>query len=107
MIGSQKHVQLSWWKRLILIASILLGGSLTTLVPTQAAYASVSQPQGPFICRAGSGGNGGVANNGSDGGFGALDGDCTNGPHGGRGGAVEVRNSPGSINTGGHGGNVY
>src|SRR4051812_27109648 len=84
MAGSQKHVQLSLWKRLILIAGMLLpGASLAMLVPSQVAYAEAGWPQTIFICRAGDGGNGGFADHGSSGASGAPGGDCTYGPKGG------------------------
>lgn len=87
MAGSQKHVQLALWKRLLLIAGMLLpGGSLAMLAPSQTAYAKAGWPQGFFICRAGDGGNGGIANNQSNGAHGRPGGDCTNGPSAGRGG---------------------
>ena len=102
MAGSQKYIQLSGWKRLILIAGMLLpGGSLAALVPSQAAYAEAGWPQSIFMCRAGDGGNGGVADNASNGAAGAPGGDCVNGPKGGTGGAGGDHGSPG-----GPGGNV-
>ena len=101
MTSSQKRVQLSLWKRLILIAGMLLpGGSLAMLVPSQTAYAEASWPSG-FICRAGDGGNGGIAINGSNGADGAPGGDCVNGPKGGTGGSGGDHGSPGGL-----GGNV-
>jgi hypothetical protein len=99
----QKYCQLSAWRRLILIASILFpAGSLVAFVPSQAAYAQAGWSQPPFICQAGRGGNGGIADNGSSGANGASGGDCVNGPRGGDGAAGGQNNSPG-----GQGGNVY
>ena len=101
LVRSQKYIQLSVCKQLLLIASILLGGVL--LAPNQAAYANGSWwPQTIFICRAGVGGNGGIATNGSNGAAGAQGGDCTYGPHGGNGAAGGDHGSPG-----GPGGNVF
>ena len=101
MADSQKHLRLSWWKRLILIVSMLLpGGSLAVLVPNQPAYADASWSP-IFICRAGDGGDGGVATNGSGGGNGAPGGDCVFGPKGGDGAPGGQNASPG-----GPGGNV-
>ncbi len=108
MKDSQKHVRLALWKRLILIAGMLLpAGSLALLAPSQAAYADGSWwPQSVFICRAGHGGNGGIANNGSSGAGGSPGGDCTNGPHGGNG-APGGNGGPGqTASPGGPGGNV-
>src|SRR3989442_14093421 len=102
MTDSQKRVHLSLWKRLILIAGMLLPGvSLAMLAPSQAAYAEAGWPQTIFICRAGDGGNGGVADHGSNGAAGAPGGDCTYGPHGGAGAPGGDHGSPG-----GPGGNV-
>jgi hypothetical protein len=103
MAGRQKHVQLALWKRLLLIAGMLLpGGSLAMLAPSQTAYANGSWwPQTVVICRAGNGGNGGVATNGSNGAAGGSGGDCSYGPHGGAGGVGGDHGSPG-----GPGGNV-
>lgn len=96
MTGSQKRAQLSLWKRLILIAGMLLpGGSLAMLVPSQTAYAEASWPLGSFICRAGDGGNGGIAINGSNGAVGGSGGSCVNGNKGGDGGAGGDHGSPG------------
>ena len=96
MAGSQKHVRLALWKRLILIAGMLLpGGSLAALVPSQAAYAEASWPRGFFICRAGDGGPGGIANNASNGAVGGSGGSCTYGNRGGDGGAGGDHGSPG------------
>src|SRR5690348_4386378 len=101
-IEGQKHVGLSLWKRLILIASILLpGGSLATLIPGQTAYAQVGWSRPPFVCDAGHGGDGGIANHGSGGANGTAGGDCTNGPRGGDGAAGGQNNS-----FGGPGGNI-
>jgi hypothetical protein len=51
---SRKHSRLAAWKRLLLIAGMLLpGGMFAVLVPCQVAYA-----QSPFICEAAPGGNG-------------------------------------------------
>ena len=101
MAGRQKHVQLALWKRLLLIASMLLpGGSLAMLAPSQTAYAEAGWPQTIFICRAGDGGNGGVATNGSNGAAGGSGGDCSFGPHGGAGGVGGDHGSPGG--PGGH-----
>jgi hypothetical protein len=65
------------------------------LVPSQTAYADSSGPQNIFICRAGDGGNGGIATNGSNGAAGAPGGDCSNGPHAGQGAPGGDHNSPG------------
>jgi hypothetical protein len=104
LAGSQKYIQLSAWKRLILIAGMLLpGGLLAMFVPSQAAYADGGWwPQSIFICRAGDGGPGGVATNESNGAAGGSGGDCTNGPHGGTGGAGGDHGSAGG--PGGSGG---
>lgn len=101
MTDRPKHVQLSAWKRLILIASILPGVSFATLIPSHTAYANSGWPQSVFICRAGDGGSGGVAINGSNGAAGAPGGDCTNGPRAGQG-------APGGDHgsAGGPGGNI-
>jgi hypothetical protein len=100
---SQEYIQLPVWKRLFLIASILIpGGASVTLIPVQTAYAQAGWSQPPFICWAGHGGNGGIADNGSSGANGATGGDCVNGPRGGDGAAGGQNNSPG-----GPGGNVY
>jgi hypothetical protein len=100
MTENQKHVRLSLWKRLILIAGILLpGGSFVMLVPSQAVHAWA---RSPFICRAGWGGNGGIADNRSSGANGGTGGDCVNGPRGGDGAPGGLNSSPG-----GQGGNVY
>jgi len=80
---------------------LLPGGSLAILVPSQAAYADAGWPQTFFICRAGDGGNGGVANNGSAGAGGAPGGDCVNGPKGGNGAPGGDHGSPGGM-----GGNI-
>jgi hypothetical protein len=97
--GHQKHVGLPVWKRLILIAGMLLpGGALAALVPSQTAHAQVN----PFVCRAAPGGNGGLANHGSAGGDGASAGGCVSGPRGGDAASGGQNNSPG-----GPGGNVY
>ena len=99
---SQNYIQLSVWKQLLLIASILLpGGASATLIPSQTAYAQAGWSQPPFICWAGRGGNGGIADNGSSGADGATGGDCVNGPRGGDGASGGQNNSPG-----GSGGNV-
>src|SRR5271157_6030763 len=91
---SQQYIQLPVCKRLLLIASILLG--VVLLAPNQAAYANGSWwPQTIFICRAGDGGNGGIATNGSNGAAGAAGGDCTYGLHGGNGAAGGDHGSPG------------
>jgi hypothetical protein len=96
MAGRPKCVQLSVWKRLILIAVMLLpGGSLTMLAPSQTAYADSGGPQNVFICRAGDGGNGGTAINGSNGAAGAPGGDCTNGFKAGSGAPGGDHGSPG------------
>jgi hypothetical protein len=96
---SPKHVGLAAWKRLILIAGMLLpGGMLAALVPHRTAYAQIS----PFVCRGAHGGNGGLANRGSSGGDGASGGDCVSGPRGGDANAGGQNNSPGSP-----GGSVY
>jgi hypothetical protein len=91
----QEYIQLSVWKRLILIASMLFAGSLAVLVPSQAAYAQSGWSQPLFICRAGRGGNGGIADNGSSGANGTSGGDCVNGPRGGDEAAGWQNNSPG------------
>jgi hypothetical protein len=102
-VGSQKYVELSMWKRLVLIAGMLLpAGSLAALVPSQTVYAQTGWSQPTFICRAGRGGNGGIADNESSGGNGATGGDCVNGPGGGDGAAGGQNASPG-----GQGGNVF
>ena len=99
MTGCQKHIQLSSWKRLILITGMLLSSELLTmLAPSQAAYA---WPQTVFICRAGHGGNGGFANNRSAGASGAPGGGCTYGNRGGDGAPGGDHGSPGGL-----GGNV-
>lgn len=98
MAARPKHVQLSVWKRLILIASILPGVSFATLIPCQAAYANSSGPQTIFTCRAGDGGNGGVAIGDSTTANGAPGGDCVYGPkagHGGPGGNHGSAGGPG------------
>ena len=103
IIESQKYVELSMWKRLVLIAGMLLpAGSLVALAPGQTVYAQTGWSQPPFICRAGHGGNGGIADNESSGGNGATGGDCVNGPRGGDGAAGGQNASPG-----GQGGNVF
>lgn len=103
MAGSQKYIQLSAWKRLILIAGMFFpGGSLAALIPSQAANAQSGWSQPPFICRAGRGGNGGLADNQSSGANGATGGDCVNGPRGGNGAPGGLNSSPG-----GSGGNVF
>lgn len=103
MVMRQKHVGLCVWKRLILIAGMLLpGGSLAALAPSQAAYAQSGWSQSPFICRAGNGGNGGIADNRSSGANGGTGGDCVNGPRGGDGAPGGMNSSPG-----GAGGNVF
>jgi hypothetical protein len=99
----QKDAGLSLWKRLILIAGILLpGGSLVVLVPSQVVYAQNGGSGAPFICRAGWGGNGGYADNRSSGANGGTGGDCVNGPRGGDGAPGGLNSSPG-----GQGGNVF
>src|SRR5436853_6294343 len=96
MTDSQKRVHLSLWKRLILIAGILLPGvSLAMLAPSQAAYAEAGWPQAFIICRAAEGGHGGIAINGSNGANGAPGGDCAIGPHGGAGAPGGDHGSPG------------
>jgi len=104
MAGSHKHIRFSLWKRLILIPGILLpGGSLAMLAPGQAAYANGSGwSQITLVCRAGDGGNGGIAINGSNGGDGASGGYCSYGTHGGDGGLGGDLGSPG-----GTGGSVF
>lgn len=97
----QKYGQFAVWKRLILIVSMLFVGSIAALIPSQAAYAQSGWSQPPFICWAGHGGNGGIADNGSSGANGATGGDCVNGPRGGDGASGGQNNSPG-----GPGGNV-
>jgi hypothetical protein len=98
MAGSQKQSGLAVWKRLILIAGMLLpGGIFAVFVPSQAAYA-----QSPFVCGSAPGGNGGLANHGSSGADGASGGGCVNGLRGGDANAGGQNNSPG-----GGGGNVY
>ncbi len=100
---SQKYVGLSLWKRLILIAGILLpGGSLVVFIPSQTVYAQNGWSGAPFTCRAGWGGNGGFADNRSSGANGGTGGDCVNGPRGGDGAPGGLNSSPG-----GQGGNVY
>jgi len=102
MTASQKKLQFSLWKRLILIASMLLpGGSLAMLVPSQAAYANPSWPQINSTCRAGDGGPGGTAINSPVGAGGAPGGDCVFGNKGGTGGSGGDHGS-----AGGPGGNV-
>ncbi len=99
----QKYGQLSVWRRLIIIASMLLpAGSLVVLAPSQTVYAQTGWSQSPFICRAGRGGNGGIADNESSGANGATGGDCVNGPRGGDGAQGGQNYSPG-----GQGGNVF
>jgi hypothetical protein len=72
-IDSQKYVELSMWKWLVLIAGMLLpAGSLVALAPSQTVYAQTGWSQPTFICRAGRGGNGGIADNESSGGNGAT-----------------------------------
>jgi hypothetical protein len=96
MERNHEYVGLAAWKRLILIAGMLLpGGSLAALVPSHAVYASALWPQNVFICRAGDGGNGGVANNESNGAAGGLGGDCVDGIRGGDGGPGGDHGSPG------------
>ena len=91
----QKHIQLSAWKRLLLIAGMfLLGESLIVLVPSQTVSAQTSRSQPPFICWAGNGGNGGIATNRSSGASGAAGGDCVNGPRGGDAGSGGEVGSP-------------
>jgi hypothetical protein len=98
-VGSPKHVGLAAWKRLILIAGMLLPGeALAALVPSQTAYAQMS----PFMCGAGHGGDGGLANHGSSGANGASGGGCVNGLKGGDAQTGGQNDSPG-----GPGGNVY
>jgi hypothetical protein len=93
-----KHVGLAAWKRLILIAGMLLpGGMLAALIPRQTVYAQL-----PFVCRAAPGGNGGLANRGSAGGDGASGGGCVSGPRGGDANTGGQNNSPG-----GPGGSVF
>jgi hypothetical protein len=101
MAGSQKHARFCGWKRLILIAGMLLpGGVFAILVPSQAAYAQAGA-QSPFICQAGHGGNGGIANHGSSGANGTSGGGCVNGPRGGDAATGGQNDSPG-----GPGGNI-
>ncbi len=98
----QKHVQLSAWKRLLLIAGLfLVGGLLLFLVPSQTVSAQTGRSQPSFICWAGNGGNGGIATNRSSGANGGAGGDCVNGPRGGDAGSGGEVGSPG-----GSGGNV-
>ena len=93
---SQKYIQLSVCKRLILIASILLlGGAPATLIPSQTVYAQAGWSQPPFTCWAGPGGNGGIADHGSSGANGGTGGECINGSRGGDGGQGGQNNSPG------------
>ena len=102
MTGCQKYIQLSSWKRLILIAGMLpSAGLLAMFAPSQAAYADAGWPQTVFICQAGHGGNGGIANNQSAGAGGAPGGGCTYGNKGGDGAPGGDHGSPG-----GNGGNV-
>ncbi len=99
----QKHGRPAAWKRLVLIVGMLLpAGSLIALAPSQTVYAQTGWSQSPFICRAGHGGNGGIADNESSGGNGATGGDCVNGPRGGDGSQGGQNYSPG-----GQGGNVF
>jgi hypothetical protein len=103
MAGGQKDVGLAAWKRLVLIVGMFLPvGSLIALAPGQTVYAQTGWSQPPFICRAGRGGNGGIADNESSGGNGATGGDCVNGPRGGDGSQGGQNYSPG-----GQGGNVF
>jgi uncharacterized membrane protein YgcG len=98
----QKHIELSAWKRLLLIAGMLfLGGLLIALIPSQTVSAQTGRSKHHFICWAGNGGNGGVAMNRSSGANGGAGGDCVDGPRGGDAGSGGQVGSPG-----GSGGNV-
>jgi uncharacterized membrane protein YgcG len=98
----RKHVELSAWKRLLLIVGmLLLGGLLTVLIPSQTVSAQTGRSKHHFICWAGNGGNGGIATNRSSGANGGAGGDCVDGPRGGDAGSGGQVGSPG-----GSGGNV-
>ncbi len=88
----QKYNQLSLWKRMTLVTAILFsGGSLATLVPSQAAYAHSNRSNTSHhaghkgrrevtkllvVCKAGNGGKGGSATRKSNGAMGGAGGNC-------------------------------
>jgi len=93
--GSQKYNQLPLWKRMTLLTAILSsGGSLATLVPSQATYAHSSKSNTVHptehsrhktpkesvkllvVCKAGHGGKGGSATRKSSGAAGGAGGNC-------------------------------
>ena len=97
MAGIPGQLRLPLWKRLMLVAALLLTGeSLVAIGSSQAAHASSVTY---IVCNAGDGGDGGVANRTTDGGRGGNGGDCI--IHGAKGG------SGGSSGHGSNGGNVH
>jgi hypothetical protein len=88
----QKYKQLSLWKRMTLVTTILFsGGSFATLVPSQAAYAHSNRSNTSHhtghkgrkesikllvVCKAGNGGKGGSATRKSNGAAGGAGGNC-------------------------------
>lgn len=92
-MGNQAYHRFHLWKQMALITAMLIsGGSLATLVPSQAAYAH-SKPNTHhtshkgrsthtksikmlIVCQAGNGGQGGSATNKSSGATGGAGGSC-------------------------------
>ncbi len=90
--GDQKHNQLPLWRRMTVVTAILFsGGSLATLVPSQAVYAHSNRSNTShhtrdkerkeninllIICKAGNGGKGGSATKKSNGATGGAGGSC-------------------------------
>ena len=87
-----KHVRLPFWKRLMLLTTLLLSAEpLATIVSGQSVHTNSFTY---IACSAGPGGEGGVASHGSSGGTGGSGGDCV--IHGIKGGTGGTSNGAGA-----------